>query len=336
MGAKKDNSSSGLINQLSNLTHGQSISVVYTGVADDIVHMMSGLSKGAMGYGSAEYVFDFGEKINLSEVTVHYDLYPNTNGNWKIAVSDGGKYFTDYTNKFKTNYTATFDNVFARYVKFFFELYSGLSISSASADDGTPTTGTPVITDISFTYIPYKKDYIFVNTRTLTNQLDQISIATNSNINYWQSRVLNVGVATSDSISWDDYNSDAKPSKKENGKIVQPIRTGLITDDVRAEPLIRIDGYLFKTTNGKWNPLASVTITEIEDDVITEIESSQYKLLPREGLVIFDRRKVSGNYYINIVNSSDIRVGIEVLNATDNENTYLEGVSYNYTEREDS
>ena len=331
----KDQTASYPLNRLATLTNGQSISIVSESVSDDVIFILSGNAKGSMGYGNAKYDIDLGQEVKIKNVTVNYRLYTNTNGRWQIAVGDGGYHFTEYTDPFRPSYTATFTDVVARYIRFNMDLYSGLSISNEEPYDDIPAPGIPAVTDIMIEYIPTKVDYIYANTIDVDTQLDQVAIATNSNVTYWDSRILKVGVATSDAGSWLDYESDAKPSRENSGKIMEPFRTGL-ANSIRIEPLTSIDGYLFEAPNGKWNPQATVLITNNLLDVLTTVSSSLYQIVPREGLVIFNQRQITGIYYINITNPSKFRVGLRVENNTDTETSYIEGVSYSYTTRDES
>ena len=331
----KDKTAAYTLNRLATLTNGQSISIVSENVSDDIIYILSGNARGSMGYGNAKYDIDLGQEVNIKNITVNYRLYTNTNGRWQIAVSDGGYHYTEYTDHFRPSYTATFTNVIARYIRFNMDLYSGLSISNEEPYDDIPAPGVPAVTDILIEYVPTKVDYIYVNTTEVDTQLDQIAIATNSNITYWDSRILKVGVATSDAGSWSDYESNAKPAREDDGKIIEPFRTGL-ANEIRMEPLTSIDSYLFEAPNGKWNPQSVVSITRNLNGVFSTISSSLYDLVPREGLVIFNQRQITGIYYINIVNPSKFRVGLKVENNTDTETSYIEGVSYMYATRDES
>ena len=312
-------------NTLALETGGQAFTISDNGVIDDLVLMMSGEAKGSLGYGEAVYILDFEKVVNLRSAAVNYKLYSNTNGRWKIAISLDGFNYEENPEYFEPNYSASFDNASCRYVKFIMEIYSGLSASNNEAYEDIPTAGVPAVTDIDITYADPKEDFIYIN--PVNADIDQLVVATNSNIRINDDKNIFAGTTTGNySHHWNDYDRDAQPAVEKNGKIVVPLRRGT-AESQRIEPLTNIDGHMFKTANGPWGPWATVQIYSINNNVITVVSSSKYNLYFRDGLVAFnENRDAAGSHYINIINDTVYRIGIKILN-NETDETRIYGIA---------
>jgi len=311
-------------------TNGQGISISDSEMVDDLVLMMSGAATGSLGYGSLNYVYDFEDVVNLKSVAVNYLLYANTDGRWRFSVSEDNYSYSDSSAYFEPNYTAFFDGLLCRYVKFELELYSGLSTSNEEGYEDVPTAGVPRITDVDFGYAPQKVDYIYLDTTTSTGTVDQVVVAVDSNDQYNDNKNIEIGCASGQySHQWNDFVSDGQPVVESSGKVVVPLRRGE-ADSVKIEPLTSIDGYAYKTSNVGWHPEATVSITVGS----TTVSPSTYSLLPRDGLVIFnENRSQSGQHYIAIQNLDLYRVGLKITN-NDEDNVEIHGVAELYNEQD--
>jgi len=311
-------------------TNGQGISISDSDMVDDLVLMMSGAAKGSLGYGSSNYVYDFEDVVNLKSVLVNYLLYANTNGRWRFSVSENNYSYSDYSAYFEPNYTAYFDGLLCRYVKFDFELYSGLSTSNEEGYEDVPTAGVPRITDIDFGYAPQKVDYMYIDTTTTTSTVDQVIVAVDSNDQYNDNKSIEIGCASGQyTHHWNDFAVDGQPAVENSGKIVVPLRNGE-AEDMKIEPLINIDGYSYKTANIAWSPEAVVSVTVGS----TTVSPSSYSLLPRDGLVVFnENRSGEGQHYISIQNLDLYRVGLKIIN-NDEDNVEIHGVAEIYNEQD--
>jgi len=311
-------------------TNGQGISISDSDMVDDLVLIMSGAAKGSLGYGSANYVYDFEDIVNLKSVLVNYLLYANTNGRWRFSVSEDNYSYSDSSAYFEPNYTTYFDGLLCRYVKFEFEVYSGLSTSNEEGYDDIPTAGVPSITDIDFGYAPQKIDYIYLDTTVATSTVDQVVVAVDSNDQYNDNKSVEIGCASGQyTHHWNDFAVDGQPVVESSGKVVIPLRNGE-ADDVQIEPLTSVDGYAFKTANISWSPEATVSITVGS----TTVSPSTYSSLPRDGLVVFnENRSEAGQHYISIQNLDLYRVGLKIIN-NDEDNVEIHGVAEMFNEQD--
>lgn len=311
-------------------TNGQGLSISSSDMVDDLVLMMSGAAKGSLGYGSANYVYDFGESVNVRSVLVNYLLYANTDGRWRFSISNDNYAYSDCSAYFEPNYTAYFDGLTCRYVKFEFELYSGLSTSNEEGYDDIPTAGVPRITDIDFMYSPQKVDYLYLDPIVTTETVDQVVVAVDSNDKYNDNKSIEIGCASGQyTHQWDDFVMESQPTVENSGKVVIPLRRGEAAN-VRFEPLTNIDGYAYKTANGPWSSEAIVTVSINT----SPMDSYYYTALPREGLIVFnENRSQAGQHYISIQTPESYRVGLKIVN-NDEDNVEIYGIAEMYNEQD--
>jgi hypothetical protein len=118
---------------------------------------------------------------------------------------------------------------------------------------------------------------------------------------------ISLGVSLSDSHYWGDYDTGARSSLMDGGRIIVPIRNGYV-DSLRIEPLDQIDGYSYRARNGAWDYSASVIIYQGD----TIFASSEYSVLAREGIIIFKSRQTE-SFTISIANPAEYKVGMRIL-----------------------
>jgi hypothetical protein len=307
------------LNRITKETGGQSFTVVSSSFINDAIDLLIGNMRGTLGYGSAIYVVDLSEISEINCVTVFFNLYSNTNGKWNISVSDDNYTYSSVTDKFSPNYTAYFDKIFGRYIKFNMELFSELS----SSNEEILVPGSPSITGISISYTPEKVDYLYINKKNIGSEVQQVVISTNSDNSSYGVNSIRVGTSTYDSHNWRDFDTISKPSKKESGKIIIPVRYGTASGNI-IEQLVFVDGFMYKTLYGGWDQESIVNIYD-KNNVL--INYSEYKTYPREGIVIFNAKR-SDNCRVEIVNPKDLRIGLKIINKTTNQFTYIDGVGY--------
>jgi hypothetical protein len=313
------------LNLISNGTGGQAFTIAVDDFEDRDVGNMAGHVKGGLGYGSAEYVLDLSEIVNLNSVIVSFELPANTNGQWRIAVSEDGYNYSNFTDKFEPEYEALFGDILARYIKFDMELTSGISISDAEGYEDVPSPNVPKIISMTIDYTGVKEDFIFLNKETIDRTVQQIVISTGSNIDSFDTSDLNVGASTAHSHNWNDYNRDSKPDRDKGGKIIIPIRNGEILD-TKIEPLIRVDDFMYKTSNSGWDEDSTVVVRDSSD---VAISSSEYVLRPRDGVVIFAESK-RDDLRIEITNPTTYNVGIKTSNYNSGQDITVNNVGFMY------
>ncbi|MHA1814975.1 MAG: hypothetical protein ACTSX1_03135, partial [Candidatus Heimdallarchaeaceae archaeon] len=324
-----------LFNLLTNKTDSQGVTISSNDISviNDAVFMLTGAAKGSLGFGESTFVFDFGESVILQSAAVNYQLFTNTNGRWRMSVSVDGYNYSDYSIFFKPN-NVSFFNSSCRYVKFDMELYSGLSIGNEEPYEDIPIGGVPTIRDIDICYKPQQIEYIYTDAVD-GEKIDQLVIATNSNSTHNDAQIIYGGVSSNKwSHNWDDFQSSAQPAIEDSGRIVVPIRRGTAAGE-RIEPLENTDGYLFKAPNGRWSLESTVTVYVVSEGSQVTVNSSKYKTIPRDGVVIFnENRNSEGQHYINISKRDSYRLGLQLIN-NEEDNLELYGVARMHNEELD-
>jgi hypothetical protein len=297
---------SAILDKLSHYTGGQSFSVVSASVEDDLVCIMTGRTKGSLGYGSAVYTIDFGEVVSLDSANVLFELPANTTGEWRMSASEDGYEYSPYTIYFEPGFDVGFSELDVRYIKLDMKITSCLTTTNEEIDDGSPT-GHPLIEGFGLTYTPVKTDYLFVNEHTVDDNNRQVV----STLDSTDEGEVKFGVSTSGSHNWNDFDSGAKPSRPNaGGGVVLPVRDRDIIG-IRSEALVNVDNYEFKATYGGWDYESSISILDSSNN---EISASLYQLHPRDGLVIFST-KMYDSYIIRIQDPSKIRSGFRIDNS---------------------
>jgi len=313
-----DRTGSIILDKLSYHTGGQSFSIVSDSFEDDLVCIMTGKTKGSLGYGSAIYTIDFGEVVNLNSANVLFELPANTSGEWRMSASDDGYDYSPYTIYFEPGFDVGFSDLDVRYVKLDMKITSCLTTTNEEVNDGS-STGHPLIEGFGLTYTAVKTDYLFVNEHTVDDNNRQVV----STLDSTDEGEVKFGVSTSASHNWNDFDSGAKPSRPNaGGGVVLPVRNRNIVG-IRSESLVNVDNYEFKATYGSWDYESSVTIFDSSNNTIS---SSSYELHPRDGLVVFST-KMYDNYIIRIQDPSKIRSGFRIDNSDVNTEISFHGFS---------
>ena len=316
-----DRTGSVVLDKLSHFTGGQSFSIVSESFEDDLVCIMTGKVKGALGYGSAIYTIDLGETVSLNSANVLFDLPDNTFGSWRMSVSEDGYDYTPYTIYFEPGYDVGFSELDARYVKLDMRIQSCLTVTNEENGESS-VTGQPLIEGYSLVYTPSKIDYLFVNEHVVDENNRQVVSTMDSN----DEGEVQFGISTSGSHNWDDFDSGGKPSRPNaGGGVVLPVRDKNILG-IRSESLININDYEFKATYGGWDYESEVSILDSSN---LEISSSTYQLHPREGLVVF-ATKMYDDYVIRIQDPDKVRSGFKIDNRDINTEIRFHGFSEMY------
>ena len=319
------------INKLAFLTGGQALTIVDENYLDDVGGIFYREAVGSMGYGTYEFVYDLGEASLLNNIFMIFNIPDNSNGTWAIETSLDGYNYTVVNNIYDYNESVSFENLMARYIKFKIVLIT--AISSIMSEYGE-YPDSPSLDSIRIIYNAYNVSYLYLNKENVDIQPYQIALAVNANeINDGQ---IQIGVAKSDSHNWNDYSSDSQPAVNQNGKVVVPIRFSQDITQFQQEPLEKLDIFSLKTRYGSWDPFATVFLYDKLDDVIP---TNYYRLLPRNGIVVFNYALPSdyenGDYKIGIINSAEYKVGLKLTNKTESEQLDIYGMGHMYTTGKD-
>jgi hypothetical protein len=320
------------LNKMAALTDGQSVTVNSDAYLDDISKIFYGEAVGSLGYGTYEFVTDLGEEALINQVAASFDIPNDTaTASWKMETSSNGYTFTTLDKTYNHNETVSFENLYARYIKFIITLVTGFS---SGEDPYGSYPQSPALTGVQIVYNKAKVAYLYLAPETVTVRPYQMTLGLDANdVNDGQ---ILVGVAKSDSHNWADYHLDSQPSVTQNGKVVIPLRFSQNMAEFQQEPLNKVDRFTLKTEHGGWDPFATVTLY---DSTETVISSDRYTVDPRSGLVILNFALPSdytdGDYRIGILNSNKYKVGLKLTNKSNGTPIRLYGIGYVYTTGKD-
>lgn len=311
------------LEQMARDTGGQSQTILDAAFVDEVLNNTLGRVAGSIGWGTYEMIVDLGVNAVVHTIYLDFELFENTDGNWKVSASDDGFNFGEESDQYEPDSEIEFFRLSGRYFKFKVSLLSGLSASILEEYEDQATPGVPALLSININYSVPKESMIFVNSEMPEFSAQQIAVAVRSNRP--PQSVIDVGAATSDSFNWTDYQNGSQPAADQYGKIYIPIRTQQ-TDTTLNEPLSSIDGVVWRAKYGPWNPESAVVIKDADGEVI---DAESYKVFPRNGLVVFNTR-VSGPLIIDIENAAKTRLGIRVVNKFAGESVQIEGFGFFY------
>jgi len=312
------------INKLSFLTGGQAVTVVDENYLDDIVGIFYRTAVGSIGYGTYEFIKDFGEEVLINNISAIFKIpSSDSNATWTIETSLDGYNYTPVNISYSYSDSVNFENLLVRYIRFNIVFVTGISSTGSSLD-------VPSLTSITIIYNANKIAYLYLNKNDVDIQPYQIDLAVDANeINTDQ---IKVGVAKSNSSNWADYSTDSQPTVNQNGKVIIPIRFSQDINSFPQEPLERVDNFITKTEYGTWDTFATVLIY---DKLNRIIPTSNYNLYPREGKVVFNNALPSdyqnGDYKIGIINNTEYKIGLKLTNKTEATTLDIFGIGHMYT-----
>jgi hypothetical protein len=312
------------LEKIASETGGQSQTVLDASFVDEVLNNTIGRVEGSIGWGLYECVIDLGNISIINAITLDYELYPNTDGNWKISTSDDGFNYSDYSDAFNPNTEVSFTNVSGRFIKFKVNLLSGLSSYIENEYDLIPTPGVPALTGINIQYSVPTESFIYFNNHTTDFSPQQIAVSVSANKP--DLSTIEVGATTSSSYNWKDYYSGSQPYVDRFGKIFIPIRYEQENDSSLNESLENIDGFMWRAKYGKWDVSSRVTIL---DEDLNTVDPATYAVYPNEGFIVFNSKKV-GSFFISIENAGNLRLGVRILNMDSNNPVIIDGLGYMY------
>ena len=333
LSVKANRSDTKNINQLAFETGGQSVTVIDESFLDDIVGIFYRSAVGSMGYGTYEFIKDFGAEVLINRISATFDIPSfDSNATWSIETSLDGYNYTAIDLTYNATDSITFENLLVRYIRFKIIMVTG--ISSAFVDEYGTTPDTPSLDLISVVFNANKVAYLYLNKEDVDIPPYQITLAVDANeINNDQ---IKVGVAKSDAISWTDFSTESQPVVDQNGKVIIPIRFSQDVTEFEHEPLRKIDNFATKTKYGRWDQNARVIIYDKNN---SPMSTDDYEVYPREGRVIFNAALPSdyqdGDFKIGVLNIGQYKVGLKLTNKTENDTLDIVGIGYEYTTGKD-
>ncbi len=326
---KANRSDTKTINQISFETGGQSVTVSDENYLTDIVGIFYRSAVGSMGYGTYEFIQDFGEEVLINRIFATFNIpSSDSNATWSIETSLDGYNYTSVGIAYNDTDNITFDNLLVRYIRFKIIMVTG--ITATSIDEYGTTPETPSLESIEIIFNANKVSYLYLNKEEVDIPPFQITLGVDANeINNDQ---IKVGVAKSDAINWRDYSTESQPVVDQNGKVVIPIRFSQDVTKFEHEPLRKIDNFATKTKYGRWDKNARVIIYNKNNEPML---TDYYEVYPREGRVVFNTALPSdyqdGDFKIGILNIGEYKVGLKLTNKTESDTLDIYGIGYEYT-----
>lgn len=309
---------------LTTSTGGQAVTILSESFEDDYVGIFSGEAFGSLGYGTFEFIVDLGETMSLYEMLTEFNLLDNTAGKWRIEVSSDLITWVNVENIFSANDGADLKSIIARYIRVTIVITTGFSASNKPEYEGIPLAESPSFEQLKIIFDPSNIDDIFVNVENPDSSVQQIAVAVNTSKNSNPSDI-EIGATNSNSHTWSDFNNPSKPSVRQNSRIFVPIRYS-DRDDLEHEYLEKVDKFSFKARYGYWDPESVVEIFDADGKLVS---SDTYRLYPRTGIVVFDRRRV-GLYKIKIQRGNKFRVGLRLTSRSSEDPIKIFGLGYLY------
>lgn len=318
------------LNKIGFLTGGQSVTVASDNDTDDLVSIFYGEAVGALGYGEYEFIVNLEEKVYITSISPNFSI-PDDRANaiWEVWVSEDGYNYSYSGQKLAYDevYTGGHDEV--QYIKFKITFITGYS-----SDEYLGVPESPIYYGATIQYNEKKVAYILLNYRENVVPPSQMSISVDSkNANDEQ---VKIGMSRSDSSNWKDYYNDSQPLINRNGKIFSPVRFVKDTSEFTNEPLYQKGKYVLETSYGSWDPESRVIIYDKNNNGIDEVN---YKLYPREGIIVFNyilpENYNEGDYKIGIINENGYKIGMKVENSSNLNAVEIYGINQIYTTYQD-
>ena len=312
-------------NLIADKTSGQSLTLNDYGYINNYIGLLSGGVQGSLGYGSATYIYDFSDIYRINSLTTYFTLPVGSDGRWRFAISQDQYNYSEYSNWIDPDATVNLNTIDGKYIKLDFELFSGLSYNEYGG-----SFPDPLVTSLFMEYTKPKIDYIFTNSIDLLTPIKEIVVCTETDSTDIYSQFINSGIALSSvSADWSDFDNYAVPAQDRNGKFIMPKRDGTFFSHT-FEPLIRIDKFLYKTTNGPWYDGAFIVLFNSAGEII---DNDEYFAYPRYGEIVFKTQQYR-DFTLNIANKQFLKIGNEIKNFDTDSTIKIYGWGYMYKKDE--
>jgi len=308
---------------LANETGGNVITVLSGDFEDETVNLFAGQVTGSMGYGEYQFIWDIGSIVEINKISALFELFTNTNGSWKISVSDDGYTYTEIEDTFNPNVEVAFANLLTRFIKFEIVLITGFSAFTDAEYELIPLPASPAMTRIEVEYSLPNENLLLLEDLSTSTVPQQVVVAVDA-INTTNNEIVS-GVAKSDSGNWLDYQNDAQLQIGQNGKIFIPVRFG--EENADREKLISINRFTFRTHFERWDPDSVIILYDSDGN---QISSDSFTAYAREGMIVFDSIP-TGDVYIDIRNQAVLKVGLRITNRSQVAPVDITGVGYMYS-----
>ena len=321
------------VEQIVQATGGQSTVLLRSDFLNSVLNRTLGAASGGMGYGLYRRSFKWDELSAITTITPDFVLPDNTVGYLRYRHSSDGYNFSDWSEKFEGANTINFDSLFAKAM----EVEITLATAFTTNDANLEPTGSPKLRSITWETSGTREDFIFLEIDDTGYTVEQLAAAFEGSIP--MSSVVEIGVATSDSHDWRDFQSDARPAIRDFGKQIQLVRAEGIDSGngvvLHREPMTSTDGLRYDSTYGRWNPESAVKVYEVttgsSGDVYTQIYSG-FEPHSREGYIYFSERKsLSRRFALEVQDAARLRVALRLRNRLWSDAIDIQGLGYLYS-----
>ncbi len=329
LAAQLERTEVGDIEKIVEATGGQSSTLISSGFLDQILNQTINGATGGLGWGRYNRILNLGELSAITEVTSSFVLPVNTQGFLRFRYSQDGFNFTDWTERFEGSQTVDFVDFFASLVEFEIVLTTGFSSGITEEYDSTPT-GIPKLTEILWETSSEKIDFLFLDSEEVLQNVQQMAASFDGLIP--SASQIEIGVASSNSHDWRDFQTSARPAMGEFGKTFLIERTDDPFSLVPTESLTTRDGLFYTTTYGAWDPTSTASLFRVNSDKTETPVLTGFRFYPRDGALYFNaRQNPNTTFKLTVVNSNKMRVGLRLRNRLHTDSIAVSGVGYIYS-----
>lgn len=321
-------SQAGTVEELAVKTGGHSTVLTSSSFLNQVLNFVISVS-GGLGYGLYRKKIDLGGIATVSKLTTVFELYVNTSGTIRYRYGNTGRVWSDWSEEYDANSTVHISNMQAKYIEFEIKLQSGFITDTE--DPYFTETGIPCALSICWEYSLPREDYLLLNCENTTGNAQQMEASVNGTVP--TGGLIEIGAASSDASSFEEFYSDQRPLLEESNKTWLLDRSE--PDDasiIEREVLTTLDGLVFTSPYGKWSETAVVKVYDKDSDGnYYEMATTAYKGYPQNGQIILQSRKPLGTTLeMTLVNENKIKVGLKISNSNHSEPVSIEGVGYMY------
>jgi hypothetical protein len=282
-------------------------------------------SHGFIGNGVFTFEYDLGEEVQIETIRANFTITDSeASGHYRYSIGTEKRQFSIFSDRTAatTATTVTLNETVGRFVRFVIELSAQLD-----ADVYLPSVLVPpLFTSIDIQYHRKAESYIYWNDRTDSDELHQVAITLDATRP--PGSEINVGVNTSHTADWRDYDKESQPALENDSRTLIPIRRSLETNAVGTlEALVPIDGFVFEAKYGRWSDDSTVAVYDSDQNLVDE---SAYKAFPTKGFVVF-AAKTDDDYTLSITNQPTLSVATKIVNRVAGRPVVITGAGYMYS-----
>ncbi len=323
----------GDIEKITKATGGQSTTLIASGFLDQILNLTLGAATGGLGYGIYTRKLELDELSALTSMVLNFSLPSNTQGFVRFRYSQDGFNFSDFSERFEGSQTADFSDFFANVIEVEVVLTTGFTTDIEEEYD-TTATDMPKLVSIVWYISGEREDFLFLNKEDVLTNVQQAALTFEGTVP--TNAIIDIGLATSNSHDWRDFQTAARPAIREFGKTFLLERTDDPFSLVPIEPMVSINGLQYSSVYGPWDPEAVVDVYEVSSDGDDIPVLTGYVLYPREGEIYFDtKNSPSKTFKLSITNNNVARVGLRLENRLHEDAISIQGVGYIYSTNDD-